>query len=337
MKALVAACGLLVIAACGPLHPLAAASESDGTIPWLPLAANLTPAPEPTPQPVPVPPGTPACTAGVLQAEWMASQGATGNVITSFAFSGKGSSDCFLNGTPGVTLLDSTGRALDFKPRAPYFPPTVIGPVLVGVAPLPPAHTGIKYGQASLTIDWVSQPEACSGQAGVSIASARIDVPGGGALVVAVGAAPQGYPCAGVGVDPFEGLAVPASAPPPPPVPAVKLSLPGAAIAGKSFSYIATLTNDTGAPMDLAAACPNYEEEMFADVVAGGPPLGGKHFYALNCAPAGTLAPGASKRFQMIFNVPADAKPGTYTLIFALGLGNASEGDVETPVQVRAH
>ncbi|HEY6875869.1 MAG TPA: hypothetical protein VI384_05875, partial [Candidatus Dormibacteraeota bacterium] len=195
----------------------------------------------------------------------------------------------------------------------------------------------IKYGQASLTIDWVSQPEACSGQAGLSIASARIDVPGGGALVVAVGAAPQGYPCAGVGVDPFEGLAVPASAPPPPPVPAVKLSLPGAAIAGKSFSYIATLTNDTGAPMDLAAACPNYEEEMFADVVAGGPPLGGKHFYALNCAPAGTLAPGTSKRFQMMFNVPADAKPGTYTLIFALGLGNASEGDVETPVQVRAH
>ena len=336
MKALAGTCAVLLIAACGPLHPLAAASTPNSAIPWLPLKADLTPAPQPTPMPVPVPPGTPACTASALQAEWMGSQGATGNVITSFAFAGVGPKDCFLDGTPAMALLDSQGRTLSFNPRAPYFPPSVVGPALVGVTPLPAPHTGLKYGQASLTIDWVSQPEFCPGQSGVAVAAARIGIPAGGALTVTLGSAPDAYACAGVGVGSFESLPLPAATAPTPPLPVATLGLSGAAVVGRPYAYLVTLTNNTGSPMDLAGNCPNYEEEMFADIVHGSPPLGGKHFYRLNCAPAGTLAPGAHAIFQMIYAVPADARPGTYTLVFGLGIGNGTTIDVERPVVVKA-
>ena len=100
------------------------------------------------------------------------------------------------------------------------------------------------------------------------------------------------------------------------------------------FEFLVTLTNDTKQPMNLTSTCPNYEEEMFADIGAGTPPLGGKHFYMLNCAPAGTLAPGASRVFQMIFNVPADATPGTYTIAFLMGYTNAMTTNVEHPVVI---
>src|SRR5690349_18250730 len=90
---------LLVVAGCGPLHPLAAGSTPAGTIPWKALPADLTPMPEPSPQAWPVPPGTPACTAGDLAGVAIGSQGATGHVIASFAFAGTGKADCFVDGT----------------------------------------------------------------------------------------------------------------------------------------------------------------------------------------------------------------------------------------------
>src|SRR4029077_16130305 len=95
------------------------------------------------------------------------------------------------------------------------------------------------------------------------------------------------------------------------------------AFVGNPLESLFTRKNETTQPMNLASECPNYEEEMFADIVAGSPPLGGKHLDRLNCAPAGTLAPGASRIFQMVFNVPADATPGTYTLVFQMGYSNA--------------
>src|SRR5207248_1075073 len=73
--------GLLAVAGCGPLHPLAAASTPAGTIPWKALAADLTPMPVPSPLALPVPPGTPACTAGELAGAAVGSQGATGHVL----------------------------------------------------------------------------------------------------------------------------------------------------------------------------------------------------------------------------------------------------------------
>ena len=64
------------------------------------------------------------------------------------------------------------------------------------------------------------------------------------------------------------------------------------------------------------------------------PPLGGKHLYKRNCEPAGTLAPGAHVIFQMLFDVPTDTTPDTYTLVFEMGYSNAMTVDVQRPIVV---
>jgi len=325
---------LMVVAGCGPLHALSAASSPAGPIPWKALPADLTPTPVPSPQAMPVPPGTPACTSGDLAGAAVGSQGATGHIVTSFAFAGTGKGDCFVDGTPTLTVLDGAGKALPFALHAPLFPPEVTGPQLVSPGPVPEPHVALKYGQATLSIDWVSQPELCPGQSGVTIAKAIIAIQGGGSLTIALPPAPQAYACQGLGVGSFESPPVPVESSPVPNLPSIKLGVQGPAIPGKPFEYLVTLTNDTKQPMNLVSGCPNYEEEMFADIVAGSPPLGGKHFYMLNCAPAGTLAPGASRVFQMIFNVPADATPGTYTIAFLMGYSNAMTTNVEHPVVI---
>ena len=326
--------GLLAVAGCGPFHPISAASTPARTIPWKALPADLTSTPVPPPQPMPVPPGTPACTAGDLAAFAVGSQGATGHVISAFVFAGTGKGDCYVDGTPAVTVLDSAGKAPPFTTHSPYFPPEVTGPQLVSPGPLPEPHTALKYGQASFTIDWVSQPEACPGQGGVTIAKAVIAIAGGGRLTIALPPAPQAFACQGLGVGSFESPPAPVVSAPVPDPPAIRLGIQGPAVPGKPFAYLVTLTNDTGQPMNLASRCPNYEEEMFADFGDDARPLGGKHFYMLNCAPAGTLAPGASRVFQMIFTVPVDATPGSYALVFQIGYSNAMTRRDTRPVVI---
>ena len=90
-KLAVAVIAMLLVAGCGSAQRLTASQSPGGeVIPWLPLPANLTPVPVPSPQPIPIPPGTPACTADQIVGAAVGSQGATGHVITSFAFSGAG-------------------------------------------------------------------------------------------------------------------------------------------------------------------------------------------------------------------------------------------------------
>ena len=324
----------LVVAGCGPVHPLAATSTPPRVIPWLSLPADLTPLPVSSPQPLPVPAGTPPCTGAELLAVDVGSQGATGNVVTSIDFAATTSGGCYLEGTPSVTLLDRAGADLGFKNRAPYFPNDATGPAYVAQGPPPEPHTELKSGQASLTVDWVSQPEACVGEAGVSIAAVRIAMPAGELTVPLTERAPEGYACQGVGVGSFQSTSVPVEMPATPALPAIALVVQSGAYPGKRFEYLVTLTNSTKQPMNLAAHCPNYEEELFADIEHGSPPLGGKHLYMLNCHPAGTLAPGASVIFQMLFDVPAGATPGTYTLMFGMGYSNETRTDVERPVVV---
>lgn len=332
VKVSAAAVLLLLLTACAAVHPVSAGQSSNPNqaIPWLPLAADLTTSPLPSPQPLPIPPGTPTCTANQLVGTLLGSQGATGHIVTAFAFSGSGQYACFLDGTPSVTLLDSRGSALAFPARAPYFPPTVIGPALVQPGPTPEPHTALKDGQAGLTIDWISQPEACMvGNSGassdaVTVASSVIGIPAGGSVLIPIPNTPDAYPCAGLGVGSFEPPAAPFDASPPPPLASVTIQAPLTAKTGKPLRYLVNLANDTDQPMDLTATCPNYEEELFSDIPGGSPPLGGKHFYRLNCDPAGTIDIGKSVAFQMVFDVPADATPATYTLVFRLGFGNAT-------------
>jgi hypothetical protein len=129
-------------------------------------------------------------------------------------------------------------------------------------------------------------------------------------------------------------LTRPAQAIPPPPLPEISLELPLRAQVGQPLEYRVTLTESRSQPLDLVALCPTLEEELFADISTGKGPLGGKHVYSLNCKPVGTLKPGAHVTFRMVFKVPADAAPGTYTFTFGLGYWNAMTSLLQAPVTI---
>jgi hypothetical protein len=129
-------------------------------------------------------------------------------------------------------------------------------------------------------------------------------------------------------------LTQPARATPPPPLPEFSLELPLHAQVGQPLEFRLTLTEGRSQPLDLVALCPTFEEELFADISTGTRPLGGKHVYSLNCKPVGTLKPGAQVTFNIVFKVPTDAAPGTYTFMFGLGYWNAISRVLETPVTI---
>ena len=188
---------------------------------------------------------------------------------------------------------------------------------------MPAPYEGFKYGQAGLTIDWISQPEFCPGDAGAKVAKVKIAITGVGTLTIAIPDEPAGYRCQGVGVGAFADPPIEDNSPPEPPVPDPSIAAPSKVKAGDQLRFVVTLSNPTKLPIDLRAHCPNYEEELFADMQSGSPPLGGKHFYRLNCEAAGILMPGKPLPFAMVLQVPAGTAPGTYTLVFNIGLSNA--------------
>ena len=292
-------------------------------MPWLPLPPDLTPVAVPSPQAVPVPPGTPRCAQPDLQGAFTGSNGATGHVEVGFAFASRGVRACYVEGTPAVVLLDAAGLDLGFKNRAPYFPDEVSGRALVEPGPPPSPYTALKYGQAGLTIDWVSQPEACPlGEAASHVGSVRIQIADVGPFTFRLPAEPVGYACQGVGVGDLADPPIEASPPAQAPLPDVTIEAPATVKAGTTLNYVVMLSDSTRQPTNLPADCPNYEEELFPVIASGSPPLGGKHIYQLNCKAAGGLAPGKPMAFAMVIPVPADAARGDYTLVFDLGRSN---------------
>ncbi|HLZ94258.1 MAG TPA: DUF4232 domain-containing protein [Candidatus Dormibacteraeota bacterium] len=312
-----------LISGCGAVHPLAA-NSSASPVPWLPLAPDLTPIAVPSPQAVPVPPGTPICAGSELEGTFTGSNGATGHVEVSFGFASAGTHACYVEGTPAITLLDAAGHDLGFKNRAPYFPNEVSGPALVLPGQAPSPYQGVKDGQADLTIDWVSQPEACPpGEPASHVSAVRMVIAKVGSFTFQLPPMPAGYACQGVGVGALADPPLQVEAPAEPPVPDPAIVAPTKVKAGEQLKYMVILTNQTKLPIDLRQHCPNYEEELFADLVQGTAPLGGKHFYALNCKAAGLLEPSKPMSFAMVLQVPADAAPGRYILIFNIGISNA--------------
>jgi len=338
-----AAIGLLVLALLAGCQRLPAPASAQATaspqpppgqvVPWTPLTPNLTP-PAPLLGPAPLPPGTLPCQANDLVGNVIGSNGATGHVITSFGFTGT-AAVCYLDGTPSVGILDPHGSPIAFRQQAPYMPPLHPGRALIEPGPAPSRGVEFKVGQASLNIDWVSQPESCPDVQAVQPATAVISIPGGGIVEIPIPLEPSAYACAGLGVGDFEGPYVAIQPGPPPPVPAISMQVPSTGRIGQALPYLVTLTNEGSQPTDLTSLCPNYEEELFADIVRGSPPLGGKHLYALNCGPAGSITPGASITFQMVFLVPVGAAPGKYTLTFGLGYLNAMTSFAQATVTLR--
>jgi hypothetical protein len=298
-------------------------NRAQGVIPWLSLPAQLEAPVVPSPTPSPVPLGTRACTSAQVQIDALGSNGAGGHVFQSFGFSGRGPGSCFLQGTPSVALFDSSTRLLRFKIRAPFLPDEGAGPVLVKPGPLPSlaSSTGLELGQASVTIEWVSQPEACPvGSPPVHIDVAKITLPAGGAALTAhVPARPNAYICAGLGIGTFQGPVPPVVEPPLLPLPGVTLQAPSTARAGGDIVYLVTLTNVGSTSIDLTTNCPDYGQEVFAGDITGGPPRGIKPVFQLNCRPAGAIQPGKRLTFEIRLALSRDTTPGTYSLFFTLG------------------
>lgn len=332
-RAVLAVVGLLLMAGCqSPEQASSSPVPSGQVIPWLPLTPSLS-LPSPSSGPQLIPANTPACQAQDLGVVVTGSNGATGHLVTSFGFAGI-TGECYLDGTPSVELMDSSGHGIAIRQHQPFFPPQQPGRALIQLGPLPLPDTKLEPGQVGLTIDWVTQPEACPGAQPVAPAHALISIPAGGILSVAIPVEPAAYACQGLGVSDFEGPYIPIALPSTPPLPAIGMQVPGAVRPGQDLGYLVTLTNGSQ-PDDLVALCPNYEEELIGDEALRNVLVGGtKHIYALNCAAAGTLRPQASATFQMIFNVPADATPGKYTLMFGLGYWNGVTSYAQAPVTI---
>jgi hypothetical protein len=312
-----------LLSGCAGAHSMAAATPVSDIVPWLPLPPDLTPLPEPSPRSVPVPTGTPMCSVADLEAAVIGSNGAGGRVLTVFAFASRGQVACVLDGTPSVTLFDASGRQLPFSNQAPFFPNQVSGPALVEPGPLPVLGEGLKSGEAGLTIDWDSQPEACPQTAPTSVARARITVSNGDTVTIDVPQEPAGYACQGVGVGNFADLPLPDNSSPLPPAPQPTIMAPTSAKAGSQLHYVVSLANQTKLPIDLGSECFNYDEELLVAIAQGTPKLDKKNLYQLNCAAAGVLDPGHPKKFAMVLGVPADTVSGSYTLVFNIGEGSA--------------
>jgi hypothetical protein len=130
-------------------------------------------------------------------------------------------------------------------------------------------------------------------------------------------------------------LALPNQPPPPEVNPAdslpmtVNLTLPATVVPGQTLRYTVTLTDHEayGKTDNLAGLCPNYTQRL---TLANGRVVQVGH--ALNCAPAGTLGAGDAVTFGMELAVPADAVPGSATLVWRLGdLGPSGKGQLEIP------
>ena len=287
--------------------------------------AQLNP-PSPSLGPAPIPLNTPACQATDLKGAVILKSIDTGHLFVTFGFAGVG--ECYLDGTPSVGLLDSSGQPISIRQRTVFYPPAQPGRTLVEAGPLPTFNTALQHGEAGVKIDWSTLPVSCPDAKPV----VPVSIPAGGVMSMPIPPGPGAYLCEGLGVGAFEGPYVPVQPSPPPPLPAISMSVPSTGRVGVALPYLVTLTNDHPQPLDLIALCPTYEEELFADIAKGSPPLGGKHIYALNCGPVGSIPAGASVTFQMVFLVPADAAPGTYTLVFMLGYWNAMSSNSQATV-----
>jgi hypothetical protein len=290
-----------------PTSPTTVAPAPGGQlVPWIATPARPSPSPDASQGPPAVPPGTPACTAGQLQASasW---QGATGSLAGAVTFTSRSraTAPCFLVGYPTIQLLDRHGRPLQLTadPRTgKAAPPPVLlrpglaaqvefawrnwcgpnpGPVGLRVT-LPPPHPGTL----APTVDPDIRREL----------TPRCDAPGSPSRLSG---------------GPFV-----AWEPEPPPDPLgslhVRVTLPPSVVAGQPLRYTVTLANPTTAAVSLRD-CPSYQERLSLE---NGGTAAERHL--LNCAPVAAIGPGQQVGFAMVLNLPATLRPGTGVLVWQL-------------------
>jgi len=331
-----------VATACGPHIAAASPSRSPSPapdyVPWLPLAvsgnfpqaAPATPAP-----PVPIPAGTPLCRASGLQGILYTTMAATGAQEASvILIRNAGSSQCYLDGYPNVTVLDAHGKVLAHAEgssnEGTYFPDwpevqVLLEPVTPKLIPGPVDLQSLR-GQADINVQWYdcSLPHA---------AELLLDLPNaGGTLTVAYAFQPPHYGgCDGgnPGIVLTRGPLSPAGYIWQPDQSYLSvdfaISAPASVKAGSTLEFFVTVTNSDQSDYVLDP-CPDYTVILGSKVAVSA--------YQLNCGPVGRIAPGASVKFQIKLAVPSQVPPRQYSLTWSLGDGRVAMPQASTSIEV---
>jgi hypothetical protein len=329
MRLVAALFALLTIASCS------STTAPRSYVPWLPLPrgnANIT-LPSPT-APVQVPPGTPRCAASQLEGRLLGSFGPAGRVNTPIAFRNTGSTACYVNGVPDLTIEDAQGQVLAKGDGIGTQFDQYIAAVDVLMEPgTPPLADRTSFGggdalapgQAYLNIDWI-------GCAGSPAAELVVGLPGGGGnLVVAFAVGPPDeqtcvYPASSqLRRDPLNPTGM--TWPPPPQRISVQYSVdaPKSAHRGSTVEFFVTVRNTSSSDYALAP-CPDYSNAL----VPGGPVT----YHQLNCAPVGAIKAGRSVTFQMEFAIPDGTPTGPWALLFGFVDGRVDPTAVQTPITI---
>ena len=249
-----------------------------------------------------------ACAAGALGAylgQWGA---AAGTSYANLVVLNLGSVDCLFETSATIELREANGHTVAVAASEPTAPIVLLPPGWAAIAT-------IGYS------DWCTPPPALPLRADVVVGSARLAVvPRGPIPVPFCMAAPATPPPDMFFEKPF---VVPGSPAPPEPDPVdslpidVTISPLPPAPPGGTLEYTVTLTNVSAydKPLNLAAFCPTYTESLFLP----GASAAIQTHLALNCGPAGVLAANVPLTFAMRLPIPADAPPGTATLVWQLG------------------
>lgn len=272
---------------------------SPAAVPWTDAPPPPVASPEPSSPPAA---NAPACSANDVAARPGESSGAGGHLLTQIVFRNVSDDECLLDGYPVVTASDA-GRQDVVATNGSFFPNPPTGD-------LEPGDTAILGLETDTYCP--ARPDGGGGLAPYSRVS--VELPGGGAVSLRMD---LDVTC-GVGITKFGVTPTQENLPPDPLAKLeAQMSLPAEIRAGDTLRYVVALINPTDDAIGLRE-CPGYTE-------SGGPPST-KASYSLNCAAVGSLAAGETVRFAMEFEIPADAPPGTYRLIWSLFNGVSDKG-----------
>jgi hypothetical protein len=260
-----------------------------GVIPWIPAA----------PPPTPHPPLAPACRAAQLQVVSVNVEGATGSLAGGVNLRNAGA-PCSLAGRPKLTFDSSAPVA----PRT-WLPFHNIRPGLPWTFSLRAIPTGAQVGFSFWWSNWCA-PEP---------PGMLVGLPHDGGVVRATF---HGTPRCDSAI---EASTISATAfVQDPPQPSAKTHLPFAIAftqgayavrAGSVLRFELTMRNTSGKPFRFGK-CPAYVESLVNTTTIN-------EAHVLNCRPAATIAPGASRVFAMRMRVPRRAAGENWELSFELG------------------
>ena len=295
-----------------------------GDVPWAPLPPSeraipgLTQSPSPAPA---VPPGTPDCRAAQLDSAHFGATPFAGHSAELVFLRNTGASACRLEGFADVTVLDTSGAVLasaaGASDRGTAFNDAPSVPVLMQpgtpTLQMQGRSADAVQGQAFMNVEWYD----CRQRQASRLA---VDLPdGGGRVIVPFDLRGPSSPACGPVAAALGTTGLQLGRGPLTPTAwswtstryldvAATVSAPRQVTRGSVMTFSVTLINRDMLPYSLAA-CPNYMESLDGM---------GLVMYQLNCAAAGSIAPGGSRTFEMRFSVPGSAPLGPQTINWIL-------------------